>query len=211
MADYIGITEVQSNPFAPLTSELVKQLRDNPLAIAEGAPGAPIVQAGWGPWNGGVYGSGDALIYDHGIDGDVGAIETPLLDPAYQYRMDFYEISRNQTTGTSLFLDLFLEETDAYTISGQNLGAIGASVAVPRVSGYVELQPQDEPRTMHFVEYQARSREPGNESATDLPLNNINFQRANATRITRLRLRSSNTNGLRFGKVYLYRRNWEGK
>ena len=38
---YIGITEAQSNPFAPLTSELVKQLRDNPIAIAEGATGAP--------------------------------------------------------------------------------------------------------------------------------------------------------------------------
>ena len=43
MADYIGITEAQSNPFAPLTSELVKQLRDNPLAIAEGAEGAPLI------------------------------------------------------------------------------------------------------------------------------------------------------------------------
>ena len=41
MSDYIGITEAQSNPFAPLTSELVKQLRDNPIAIAEGAAGAP--------------------------------------------------------------------------------------------------------------------------------------------------------------------------
>ena len=44
MTDYIGITEAQSNPFAPLTSELVKQLRDNPIAIAEGAEGAPRVQ-----------------------------------------------------------------------------------------------------------------------------------------------------------------------
>ena len=43
MADYIGITEAQSNPFAPLTSELVKQLRDNPIAIAEGAAGAPPI------------------------------------------------------------------------------------------------------------------------------------------------------------------------
>ena len=41
MADYIGITEAQSNPFAPLTAELVKQLRDNPIAITEGAPDAP--------------------------------------------------------------------------------------------------------------------------------------------------------------------------
>ena len=43
MTDYIGITEAQSNPFAPLTSELVKQLRDNPIAIAEGAVGAPRI------------------------------------------------------------------------------------------------------------------------------------------------------------------------
>ena len=43
MADYIGITEAQSNPFAPLTSELVKQLRDNPIAIAEGSAGAPLI------------------------------------------------------------------------------------------------------------------------------------------------------------------------
>ena len=45
MTTYIGITEAQSNPFAPLTSELVKQLRDNPIAIAEGAPDAPRVEA----------------------------------------------------------------------------------------------------------------------------------------------------------------------
>ena len=43
MTNFIGITEAQSNPFAPLTSELVKQLRDNPLAIARGATGAPRV------------------------------------------------------------------------------------------------------------------------------------------------------------------------
>jgi hypothetical protein len=41
---YIAITEAQSNPFAPLTSELIKQLRDNPIAIAAGAAGAPRIQ-----------------------------------------------------------------------------------------------------------------------------------------------------------------------
>ena len=45
MTEYIGITEAQSNPFAPLTSELVKQLRDNPIALAEGAEGAPGIYA----------------------------------------------------------------------------------------------------------------------------------------------------------------------
>ena len=45
MSDYIGITEGQTNPFSPLTSELVKQLRDNPIAIAEAASGAPRISA----------------------------------------------------------------------------------------------------------------------------------------------------------------------
>lgn len=38
---YIPVTEAQSNPFAPGTSELFKQLRDNPIAIAGGLEGAP--------------------------------------------------------------------------------------------------------------------------------------------------------------------------
>ena len=44
MSTYIAVTEAQSNPFAPNTSELIKQLRDNPIAIAQGAPGAPKVE-----------------------------------------------------------------------------------------------------------------------------------------------------------------------
>lgn len=41
MADYIPILDSQLEPKAPVTSELMFQLRDNPLAITEGAVGAP--------------------------------------------------------------------------------------------------------------------------------------------------------------------------
>ena len=58
MADYIGITEAQSNPFAPLTSELVKQLRDNPIAIAQGADGAPRINSLAHP----VFAAGETLL-----------------------------------------------------------------------------------------------------------------------------------------------------
>lgn len=44
MASYITITDAETDPEAPLTSELAKKWRDNPLAIAEGAVGAPRVQ-----------------------------------------------------------------------------------------------------------------------------------------------------------------------
>lgn len=45
MADYIPITNTQIEPKAPVTSELMNQLRDNPIAIAEGSDGAPKVVA----------------------------------------------------------------------------------------------------------------------------------------------------------------------
>lgn len=44
MADYTTIADSQVDPEAPITSELMSALRDNPLAIAEGATGAPKIQ-----------------------------------------------------------------------------------------------------------------------------------------------------------------------
>lgn len=44
MADWFNITDTQVDPDAPLTSQLAYAWRDNPVAIAEGAAGAPLVQ-----------------------------------------------------------------------------------------------------------------------------------------------------------------------
>lgn len=41
---YILITDEETDPEAPLTSELAKKWRDNPEAIAAGLPGAPRVK-----------------------------------------------------------------------------------------------------------------------------------------------------------------------
>ena len=43
MADYRTITDAEVDPDAPLTSSLGYAWRDNPLAIAEGATGAPRI------------------------------------------------------------------------------------------------------------------------------------------------------------------------
>ena len=43
MASYIEITDEETDPGAPVTSELLKRERDNPIAIAEGATGAPRI------------------------------------------------------------------------------------------------------------------------------------------------------------------------
>lgn len=43
MTSYITITDAETDPSAPLTSELAKKWRDNPIAIAEGSTGAPKI------------------------------------------------------------------------------------------------------------------------------------------------------------------------
>lgn len=45
MADYINVVDSSVDPDAPLTSDLMYRLRDNPIAIAEGSIGAPKVRS----------------------------------------------------------------------------------------------------------------------------------------------------------------------
>lgn len=45
MADYLVILDSETNPNAPLRSSLFKRMVANPVAIAEGAPGAPRIAA----------------------------------------------------------------------------------------------------------------------------------------------------------------------
>jgi len=44
MTSYIAITDAETDPSAPLTAELAKKWRDNPIAISEGSTGAPRIQ-----------------------------------------------------------------------------------------------------------------------------------------------------------------------
>lgn len=44
MTSYITITDAETDPEAPLTSELAKKWRDNPIAIAKGDATAPKIQ-----------------------------------------------------------------------------------------------------------------------------------------------------------------------
>ena len=44
MTDYTSIADSQIDPKAPVTSELMTALRDNPIAISEGSSGAPKIK-----------------------------------------------------------------------------------------------------------------------------------------------------------------------
>jgi hypothetical protein len=70
------------------SSSTVTALRDNPVAIAGAATGAPVVVAGWHPVDKTNVGDGAAgLIYDNAVNGNVAEVVTPDFEDGYEYRL----------------------------------------------------------------------------------------------------------------------------
>lgn len=92
MADYIPILNSQIEPKAPVTSELMFQLRDNPIATAEGAIGATRVD---GRALGGVF------LGSLSLSGTT-AVGYTSLDRVGFCRADFSISRTDQATSSSL-------------------------------------------------------------------------------------------------------------
>lgn len=102
MADWTTITETATDPDAPVTSTLIKALRDNPAAIAGGASGAPrIDQPAMGTW-----------LYTAGGIGTM-AFLCILLGP-------FVSISHGDTRAGSLLEYAGVSGSGALMLSGVN-------------------------------------------------------------------------------------------
>jgi hypothetical protein len=114
-----ALVAVGAKPFATT----VQALRDNPIAIAEGSAGAPIVAAGWHPHNATEVGGGSAF-YDFAIDGAVSAVEFPF-DEGYEYII--FADSISGTASTSLSIEMYRDVDAAYTLMKQPSANIPAA------------------------------------------------------------------------------------
>jgi hypothetical protein len=106
MADYNAILDTQIEPDAPITAQLGGQWRDNPIAIAEGAPDAPVVATGWHPYNlTTVGGAQTGLFYDNAVDGNTTTIDTPDFEDGYEYavRMENFGATGTATITVAAF------------------------------------------------------------------------------------------------------------
>lgn len=113
MPAYIPITELETDPGAPGTSELWKKWRDNPLAIAEGSTNALYILSSWHPYNSAVVGDGNTgRIWSFAVNGLVSAFETPNLVDGYEYRILMWGMSSNHPTGVSNVQFQFRRQTD---------------------------------------------------------------------------------------------------
>jgi hypothetical protein len=98
------------------SSATVTALRDNPVAIAGAASGAPVVFAGWHPYDKVTIGDGkDGLIYDSAVNGTVADIVTPDFVDGFEYRLICDKIRHNSGSARTFTIEAFRETLGTYT------------------------------------------------------------------------------------------------
>jgi len=138
MADYIVITESETDPEAPITSELLKKTRDNPIASFEMADDSDIMLGVWHPYDMDRAGDGgDGVIWSHPIDGAVSSIETPDFAAGYEYRLELEDVSNSQG-GSDIELEAYYFTSAAYS-AAVALRTLPASPIGQLSSGFVDL------------------------------------------------------------------------
>jgi len=88
---------------------------NNFAAVASGATNAPVIAAGWHPYDMVDVGDGnDGVIYDFSVDGAVGSVVTPDFADGYEYCLVGKALTAASST-TSFSVDLYRETDAAYT------------------------------------------------------------------------------------------------
>lgn len=216
MTSYTAITDAETDPSAPLTSELAKKWRDNPVAISEGATSAPFVAAGWHPYNGTVVGgANDGEIYDFSTDGVVSSIETPAFVDGYEYLILLSQVDDGGAANQSadeLRIELYRETTAAYA------SAYTLTVNQVNVGGYLkikDLQAQlhiKRPRdvvNVCFGETQHYAGALATGTLSTASINSFAVYHATAQKIGKAKISiysGATLRGFGGGKVFLYRR-----
>jgi hypothetical protein len=196
MATYTTISNAAVAVGAIPSSSTVTALRDNPIATAEAAAGAPVIHAGWHPYNKVAVGDGNnGLIYDSSVNGTVADIVTPDFEDGYEYRLIGDAVRHNSGSSRNLIIEAYRETLGTYATAYQSASTyssiaslkIDAELLVPRLADSVKV--------LRAII--------GTSSALDANQNNIFSSSDN--KILRMRIVFS-AGSINNGKVYLLRR-----
>jgi hypothetical protein len=130
MPAFITITDAQTDPEAPLTSELAKQWRDNPEAIAEGALNAPKIL---GP----AMGIGRPIVSGASAASPIGWTD---LDRVLE--MDIFWCGGTTNNGTSRWQASLSDDAGATWAAWTDLIAINVGAAVGTFTHRVRINIQ---------------------------------------------------------------------
>lgn len=191
MATHRDIQESETETLAPVTQTLVQALADNPVAMAEGDDTAPVVQAGWHPYDKVTYGdTNDGLLWDFDVDGNSNAVSLNFTN-GYEYRIHVLNL-KGSSGGYDL--EIFAQGLGTYntawTVSNLNASASYHAIydlVLPRKSSDI-----------HYV-LQAGS---WHVSGTPSETGNV-ISLSSASRIQRVRFSPT---ALTAGQVYVSRR-----
>lgn len=124
------------------SSATVQAFRDNPVAIAESASGAPVVASAWHPYDKVTVGDGKTgIIYDFAVDGALATIVTPDFEDGYEYRLIGRGLSHNDASNRSFRIELLGATSGVYVFFFRSSNAdaatlfdIDAEICTPRLS-----------------------------------------------------------------------------
>lgn len=120
-----------------ITLQQGRALRDNPLAMAEGATGSPYIQQAWHPYDGVTVGDGaTGLIYDFAVHGVVASVSTPNFEDGYEYRLRFSRFGHNSGSNQQMQIYLY-RETSASSTSPESISASVNNASY--MHGFVEI------------------------------------------------------------------------
>ena len=121
MTTFTTIANADIDADSPVTTTLMQAYRDNNAATAEGSSGAPVIMAGWHPYDlTTVGGSEDGEIWDFGTDGATGS-EIITFDAGFEYMIEFENISGSAGT-YDLDIEFYKVTDAAYTASTRTAG-----------------------------------------------------------------------------------------
>lgn len=145
------------------SSATVTALRDNPIAIAESASGAPILSAGWHPYDKVSVGDGTTgLLYDHTVNGTQATITTPDFEDGWEYKIVGRAVGHTNGTARSLYIKVYSSSYIDYkitqTTSNARMISFEAEIYSPRVAQMQHVglfvssltSPEDTPRMSTF-------------------------------------------------------------
>lgn len=129
------------------SSTTVTALRDNPVAIAEAATGAPIDANNWHPVDKVTVGDGKTgLIYDFAVNGAQANVTTPDFQDGWEYRIIMDSLSSSLASTVRLNVSAFFE-TDAvyrrlsFSFDSLNTNPYGGDIMfpIPRLAKVTQL------------------------------------------------------------------------
>jgi hypothetical protein len=205
MADWTDLSTLIASLAAgkAFTDEKAQALAENPAAISESSPDAPVVRVGWHPYDMTYIGDGaTGLIYNATT---VATIESPDFVDGFEYRFYLRGLSIGATDAINFRIALYRQTAAAYSDPVTLIASVDPGQL--RMSGHIDVQRPRDTTNAHIVTKSAsRHNTPANEVIT---LGNadgsVAVTHSTAQKVLRARFSLSSGN-FTTGQILMYRR-----